>query len=106
MHHGAQRHLLQMHELRRNQWMFVRWGTDTMSWGLEYTEARQSLLECADFVALRDCGHELKKTAPVPDLGQRPAVRDEFQVRALRRSILVREHGVVHGWNRTVALQL
>ena len=31
-----------------------------ISWGREFTEARQHLLECTDFVAVRDRGHELK----------------------------------------------
>lgn len=45
---------------------------DMEGWGVEFTEARQRLLECVDFAAIRDRGHELKDGAALTSLSEVP----------------------------------
>ena len=45
---------------------------DTESWGSDFIEARQRLLECGDFAALRGAAHELRDGAVLTSVSDIP----------------------------------
>jgi hypothetical protein len=45
---------------------------ETTAWGVQYAQARRRLLECGDFTALRECGHDLKDGAVITSASDVP----------------------------------